>query len=174
MTNFEEGEIILIDKPYRWTSFDVVNKIRYALRSFTGKKKNKIGHAGTLDPLASGLLILLTGKMTKNIETFQEFEKEYTGTFSLGATTPCFDLEKGIDARYATDHITEELIRKTAEKFTGNILQKPPVYSAIKINGKRAYQYARKEQDVEIPAKAVMIRKFEITRIALPEVDFRV
>ena len=174
MTDFEEGAIILIDKPYGWTSFDVVNKIRYSLRDITGIKKNKIGHAGTLDPLASGLLILLTGKLTKKIETFQGFEKEYTGTFSLGATTPCFDLEKDIDARFPTDHITDLMIREVAVKFTGSFLQTPPVFSAIKINGKRAYQYARKEQDVEIPAKMVTIREFEITRIALPEVDFRI
>jgi tRNA pseudouridine55 synthase len=134
----------------------------------------KIGHAGTLDPLATGLLIVCTGKQTKNIEKYQAQEKEYTGTFYIGATTPCYDLEKEIDAHYPTDHITDDLIRETTKQFTGKIQQTPPLYSAIKIDGKRAYDIARAGQTAEIKSKEIEITIFEITRIALPEVDFRV
>jgi tRNA pseudouridine55 synthase len=134
----------------------------------------KIGHAGTLDPLATGLLIVCTGKQTKNIEKYQAQEKEYTGTFYIGATTPCYDLEKEIDAHYPTDHITDDLIREKTKQFTGKIQQTPPLYSAIKIDGKRAYDIARAGQTAEIKSKEIEITVFEITRIALPEVDFRV
>jgi tRNA pseudouridine55 synthase len=140
-----------------------------------GKKvQPKIGHAGTLDPLATGLLIVCTGKQTKNIEQYQAQEKEYTGTFYLGATTPCFDLEKPIDAHYPTEHITNELIYATTKQFIGKIQQTPPLFSAIKIDGKRAYDIARAGQTAEIKSKEITITEFEITRIALPEVDFRV
>lgn len=134
----------------------------------------KIGHAGTLDPLATGLLIVCTGKQTKNIEQYQAQEKEYSGTFYIGATTPCFDLEKEIDARYPTEHITDQLILETTKQFTGIIQQTPPLFSAIKIGGKRAYDIARAGETAEIKSKEITISEFEITRISLPEVDFRV
>lgn len=140
----------------------------------TGLKRNKVGHAGTLDPLATGLLIICTGKATKSIEKYQAQEKEYTGTFFLGATTPCFDLEKEIDKTYPTDHITEEMIYQTAQGFIGVQEQVPPVFSAIKIKGKRAYDYARNEEEVQMKAKTIEIKEFEITRISLPEVDFKI
>lgn len=172
----EPGQVLLIDKPYRWTSFQVVNKLKYLIKHSqpTSEKKLKIGHAGTLDPLATGLLIVCTGKQTKNIALYQSQEKEYTGTFYIGATTPCFDLEKEVDVRYPTEHITDELIYSTALKFIGTQLQTPPLFSAIKINGKRAYDIARAGKTAEIKPKQITISAFEITRIALPEVDFRV
>jgi len=178
--DFRTGEVILINKPLTWTSFQVVNKMKYMIKHhsslmFEGKQvQPKIGHAGTLDPLATGLLIVCTGKQTKNIESYQAQEKEYTGTFYLGATTPCFDLEKEIDAHYPTEHITDELIIETTKQFTGKIQQVPPLFSAIKIEGKRAYDIARAGGTAEIKPKEITITKFEITRIALPEVDFRV
>lgn len=172
--DFRAGEVFLLDKPYEWTSFNVVNSIRYQMSRVTGLKRNKVGHAGTLDPLATGLLIICTGKATKRIEEFQAQEKEYTGTFYLGATTPCFDKEKEIDKTYPIDHITEEMIRELAEKFIGVQQQIPPIFSAIKIKGKRAYDYARKDEEVEIKPKSIEIKEFEITRIELPEVDFKV
>lgn len=172
--HFEEGEIILINKPLRWTSFDIINRFRFFLKKQLGIKKIKVGHAGTLDPLADGLLIVCTGKFTKRIDEFQGQEKEYTGTFRLGATTPSFDLEHEIDHTYETDHITEAMIYEAAIKYTGDIEQVPPVYSAIKIGGKRAYKFARKDQDPELVARQVNIREFEITRIEMPEVDFRI
>lgn len=180
MTDFRTGEVLLIHKPLKWTSFQVVNKMKWLIKNhpsllLDGKKvQPKIGHAGTLDPLATGLLIVCTGKQTKNIERYQAQEKEYTGTFYIGATTPCYDLEKEIDATYPTDHITDALIRETTKQFTGAIQQTPPLYSAIKIDGKRAYDIARAGQTAEIKSKEVTISVFEITRIALPEVDFRV
>lgn len=172
----DNGQVLLIDKPYRWTSFQVVNKLKYLIKhsQTATDKKIKIGHAGTLDPLATGLLIVCTGKQTKNIELYQKQEKEYTGTFYIGATTPCFDLEKEVDARFPTEHITNELIYSTALKFIGTQLQTPPLFSAIKINGKRAYDIARAGKTAEIKPKEITISTFEITRIALPEVDFRV
>lgn len=172
--DFRAGEVFLLDKPYEWTSFHVVNSIRYQMSRVTGLKRNKVGHAGTLDPLATGLLIICTGKATKSIEKYQAQEKEYTGTFFLGATTPCFDLEKEIDKTYPTDHITEEMIYQTAQGFIGVQEQVPPVFSAIKIKGKRAYDYARNEEEVQMKAKTIEIKEFEITRISLPEVDFKI
>ena len=171
---FLNGEIILIDKPLDWTSFQVVNKIRWLIRSTFGIKKIKVGHAGTLDPLASGLLILCTGKMTKSIEQFMGQEKEYTGTFTLGSTTPSYDLETEIDNTFPTDHITEELLQATLNQFVGTIDQYPPVFSALKKDGKRLYEFAREGIEVEIPARKVNIRSFELTQKALPKVDFKV
>ncbi len=178
--DFRAGEVLLIDKPLTWTSFQVVNKLKYLIKHHPslmvdGKKvQPKIGHAGTLDPLATGLLIICTGKQTKNIELYQAQEKEYTGTFYIGATTPCYDREKEIDVYYPTDHITNELIYETTKLFIGKIQQTPPLYSAIKIDGKRAYDIARAGKTAEIKPKEITISEFEITRIALPEVDFRV
>ncbi len=171
---FLNGEIILIDKPLDWTSFQVVNKIRWLIRSTFGIKKIKVGHAGTLDPLASGLLILCTGKMTKSIEQFMGQEKEYTGTFTLGSTTPSYDLETEIDNTFPTDHITEELLQATLNQFVGTIDQYPPVFSALKKDGKRLYEFAREGIEVEIPARKVNIRSFELTQKAIPKVDFKV
>ena len=171
---FLNGEIILIDKPLGWTSFQVVNKIRWLIRSTYGIKKIKVGHAGTLDPLASGLLILCTGKMTKSIEQFMGQEKEYTGTFTLGATTPSYDLETEIDHTFPTDHITEELLQTTLDQFVGTIDQYPPVFSALKKDGKRLYEFAREGVEVEIPTRKVTIRSFELTQKAIPKVDFKV
>lgn len=178
--DFRAGEVLLIDKPLTWTSFQVVNKMKYTIKNhpslqLDGKRvQPKIGHAGTLDPLATGLLIVCTGKQTKNIEQYQAQEKEYTGTFYLGATTPCFDLEKEIDAYYPTEHISEELLKDKAAQFVGTQQQTPPLFSAIKIDGKRAYDIARAGKTAEIKPKEITISTFEITRIALPEVDFRV
>lgn len=188
--DFRTGEVILIHKPLTWTSFQVVNKMKWLIKkNQESRSKNqeadnsniqdqtskiKIGHAGTLDPLATGLLIVCTGKQTKNIEQYQAQEKEYTGTFYIGATTPCYDLEKEIDAHYPVEHITDELIYATTKQFIGKIQQTPPLYSAIKIDGKRAYDIARAGQTAEIKPKEITITEFEITRIALPEVDFRV
>jgi tRNA pseudouridine55 synthase len=172
--NFEEGEILLVNKPYKWTSFDVVNVVRNYIRKGLGLKKIKIGHAGTLDPLASGLLILCTGRMTKRIEEFKEFDKEYTGTFVLGSTTASFDLEKEIDFHYPWEHITKEEIQTAVEKLTGSYDQMPPVFSAKKIKGKRAYEYARKDQEVIMVAKHITISSFEVTELNLPMVHFRV
>ncbi len=172
--NFQTGEVLLINKPLGWTSFDVVNKIRYLLRSYTGIRKIKVGHAGTLDPLASGLLILCTGKFTKKIEEFQGLEKEYTGTFHIGATTPSYDRETEIDQNYETGHINEEMLLKATKQFIGNIDQVPPLFSALKIKGKRAYELARDKEDVKLPARKVTISSFELTNIDLPEVAFRI
>ncbi|MCL2027096.1 MAG: tRNA pseudouridine(55) synthase TruB [Bacteroidales bacterium] len=174
LTPFEEGQVLLIDKPYGWTSFQVVNKLKWKIRHTYKLSKLKIGHAGTLDPLATGLLIICTGKFTKRIAEFQAQEKEYTGTFVLGATTPCFDMEKPIDREFPTNHVTKELILETAKSFVGEQMQVPPIFSAVKIDGKRAYDYARQEQDVEIKAKPIFIKEFEVTRIEMPEVDFRI
>lgn len=172
---YQQGKILLIDKPLTWSSFQAVNKIKYALkRKYNLPKSFKIGHAGTLDPLATGLLIICTGKFTKRIPELQGMVKEYTGTFHIGATTPSYDLETEIDQTFPTEHITEELIKETTKQFIGEIDQKPPVFSAIKKDGKRLYEHARKGEEVEIATRKVTIHEFEITRIALPEVDFRV
>jgi len=173
---FELGEVLLVNKPYTWTSFDVVGKMRSVIRQRMGIRKIKIGHAGTLDPLATGLLILCTGKFTRRIDEFQGLEKEYTGTFRLGATTPSFDLETAVDKTYpiSTPSGLVETIHEAAKHFTGAFEQVPPQFSAIKIDGKRAYKSARKEVNVEIKARQVTISAFEITRIAMPDVDFRV
>ncbi len=172
--NFIDGELLLIDKPVEWTSFDVVNKIRWAISRKTGIRKIKVGHAGTLDPLATGLLILCTGKFTKKINELQLLEKEYTGTFYLGATTPSFDGETEVDQVYPTDHIQTEHIVEATRELTGEIEQVPPAYSAIKISGTRAYQMARKNDEVKLKPRKISILEFEITRIGLPELDFRV
>jgi tRNA pseudouridine55 synthase len=172
--HFEEGEILLINKPFRWTSFDVVNSVRTFIKIELGLKKIKVGHAGTLDPLATGLLILCTGRMTKQIEQFKEYDKEYTGSFTIGATTPSFDLETEVDQTFPVEHVTEEMIRKTAEQLTGTYDQLPPVFSAVKIDGKRAYEYARKDQEVIMLKRQVSIPVFEITSIRLPVVSFRI
>ena len=171
---FLNGEIILIDKPLDWTSFQVVNKIRWLIRSTFGIKKIKVGHAGTLDPLASGLLILCTGKMTKSIEEFMGQEKEYTGTLTLGSTTPSYDLETEVDNTFPTDHITEELLHATLNQFVGTIDQYPPVFSALKKDGKRLYEFAREGIEVEILTRKVNIRSFELTQKVIPKVDFKV
>ncbi|MFZ4548536.1 MAG: tRNA pseudouridine(55) synthase TruB [Bacteroidales bacterium] len=171
--NITEGEILLVNKPYRWTSFDVIGSLRGLIKHLIGKKI-KIGHAGTLDPLATGLLIVCTGKATKRIEEFTAFDKEYTGTFTLGATTPSFDMEKEVNETFATEHITTEMITAAALSLIGDIMQVPPMFSAIKVDGKRAYESARKDVDLKLAARPVNIAAFEITRIALPEVDFRI
>lgn len=168
--NFEEGEVLLIDKPLRWTSFDVVGKIRNSIKPL----KVKVGHAGTLDPLASGLLILCTGKKTKIIDQFQAQEKEYTGTICLGATTPSYDLETEVDQEFDISHITPEQIIKATQQFTGDISQFPPPHSAIKIDGERLYEKARRGEVVEQRPRLVNISTFEITAINMPEISFRV
>lgn len=173
-SNLLEGGILLIDKPLQWTSFDVVKKTRNLLRTHFQVKKIKVGHAGTLDPLASGLLVVCTGKFTKRINEFQAQEKEYTGTFTLGSTTPSYDLETEINQTFSTLHITEEKIQKTSQQFIGIIEQFPPLYSALKKGGERLYEKARRGEQVKVDARQVDIICFEITRIALPEVDFRV
>jgi tRNA pseudouridine55 synthase len=173
--DFLNGQILLIDKPLHWTSFQTVNKLKYLLINKIGlPKKFKIGHAGTLDPLASGLLLVCTGKFTKRIAELQGQAKEYTGTFFIGATTPSYDLETEIDQTYPTSHISEALIHKTIQQFLGEIDQKPPVFSAIKKDGVRLYEHARAGVEVEIAYRKTTIHEFEITRIALPEIDFRV
>lgn len=164
----ERNEVILIDKPLRWTSFDVVNKIRWA-----GKYK-KVGHAGTLDPLATGLLILCTGKKTKEIDTYQAQEKEYTGTLVLGKTTPSVDLETEFDAEFPVEHITQEAINQAISQLSGVIEQIPPAHSAIKINGKRAYESARKGEEVVIKSRQVEVKEFEIDSTNFPEISFRI
>ena len=169
------GQILLIDKPLTWSSFQAVNKLKYILkRKFDLPKKFKIGHAGTLDPLASGLLIICTGKFTKSITEIQSQAKEYTGTITVGATTPSYDLETEINATFPTAHITETTILETTKQFLGEINQKPPVFSAIKKDGVRLYEHARAGEEVEIAFRKTTIHEFEITRIALPEIDFRV
>lgn len=168
--NFAEGELLLINKPYKWTSFDVVGKIRNSLKPL----KLKVGHAGTLDPLATGLLIICTGKLTKQIDSFQAQEKEYTGTMVLGATTPSYDLETVIDQEFSMDCLTEADIYAAAFPFKGDIQQYPPAHSAVKINGERLYVKARRGEETELRLRSVSVSVFEITRIALPEVDFRI
>jgi tRNA pseudouridine55 synthase len=170
-----EGKVLLIDKPLKWSSFQAVNKLKYVLKNQLNlPKKFKIGHAGTLDPLATGLLIICTGKFTKRITEIQAQAKEYTGTIVLGATTPSYDLETEVDATFPTEHISEALILETTKQFIGEIDQKPPVFSAIKKDGKRLYEHARAGEEVEIQSRKTTIHEFEITRIQLPEVDFRV
>ena len=173
--DYQNGQILLIDKPLNWTSFQAVNKIKYALINKVGlPKKFKIGHAGTLDPLASGLLLICTGKFTKTISELQGQAKEYTGTFYIGATTPSYDLETETDETFPISHIDESLIHETVKQFLGEIDQKPPIYSAIKKDGVRLYEHARAGESVEIEPRKTTIHEFEITRIALPEIDFRV
>lgn len=173
--DFQNGQILLIDKPLNWSSFQAVNKLKYALINKVGlPKKFKIGHAGTLDPLATGLLLVCTGKFTKRISELQGQAKEYTGTFYIGATTPSYDLETEIDENFPISHIDEALIHETVKHFLGEIDQKPPIYSAIKKDGVRLYEHARAGETVEIGTRKTTIHEFEITRIALPEIDFRV
>lgn len=172
---FLEGQILLIDKPLTWSSFQAVNKIKYALlKNLDLPKKFKIGHAGTLDPLATGLLIICTGKFTKKISELQGQIKEYTGTITVGATTPSYDLETAVNETFPTEHITEALILETTKQFIGEIDQFPPIFSAIKKDGKRLYEHARAGEEIEIASRKIEITVFEITRIALPEIDFRV
>jgi len=168
----QEGQIFLIDKPLGWTSFQVVNKIRWHLKNITGLKKLKVGHAGTLDPLATGLLLICTGKKTKIISTLQDSEKEYTGTFKLGATTPSYDLETEIDETFSIEHVTSEILEKTTKQFIGKIQQQPPVFSALKKDGKRLYEYARAGQSVEIQKRDVTVVEFKITNTELPNINF--
>ncbi|MCD4747579.1 MAG: tRNA pseudouridine(55) synthase TruB [Bacteroidales bacterium] len=172
--DFKNGEVFLINKPYKFTSFKVVKIIRFNIKQYAGIKKIKIGHAGTLDPLATGLLILCTGKFTKRIEEFQGLEKEYTGTFTLGSTTPSYDLETEINQTYDISNINAELLYSATKQFTGTFEQTPPIFSAIKIKGKRAYEYARDDEYIKIKPKKVTIHKFELTKIDLPEVEFKV
>ncbi len=172
--DFQEGKVVLIDKPLHWSSFQAVNKVKWSLKKHLGLKKIKVGHAGTLDPLATGLLIVCTGKFTKRITELQGMEKEYTGTFMLGGTTPSFDLETEVNATFPTEHITDTLVQETTKQFIGEIDQQPPVFSAIKKDGKRLYEHARAGEEVEIAFRKTTIHEFEITRIALPEIDFRV
>lgn len=174
LEDFKDGQVLLFDKPLEWTSFQVVNKVRWLIKKTYGIKKIKVGHAGTLDPLATGLLIICTGKFTKRIEEFMGQEKEYTGTITLGATTPSYDLETEIDATFPLDGITEQQITDATAQFTGTIQQRPPIFSALKKEGKRLYEHARAGEEVEIPEREVEINQFEITRIELPQVDFRV
>lgn len=162
MWDFEQGEILAFDKPLRWTSFDLVAKIRYNLCRKLGTKKLKVGHTGTLDPLATGVVIICTGKKTKLIEQLQYDVKEYVATLQLGATTPSYDLEKDIDATYPTDHITRSLIDKTIPEFLGEQWQVPPIFSAVQINGKRAYEFARKGESVELNPKLLVIDEIEV------------
>ena len=164
----DEGEVILINKPLTWTSFDVANKLK------RGCKFKKIGHAGTLDPLATGLLILCTGKKTKQIDTYQAQEKEYTGTMILGKTTPSIDLETDFDAEFQIDHITEDLLEKTRLQFLGHIEQVPPIYSAVKVDGERLYKKARRGETAEIKKRSVEISLFEIDSTHFPSIDFRI
>ncbi|WP_435416448.1 tRNA pseudouridine(55) synthase TruB [Polaribacter aestuariivivens] len=172
--DYKNGQVLLIDKPLTWTSFQVVNKLRWEIKQRFKLKKIKVGHAGTLDPLATGLLIICTGKQTKQIDTYQGQIKEYTGTFTVGATTPSYDLETEINETFPIEHISKELLEETTKQFIGEIQQKPPIFSAIKKDGKRLYELARKGETTEIKARTVSVLEFEITNINLPKVDFRI
>ncbi len=168
MNKFEEGQVLLLDKPLQWTSFDVIRKIRHLIRV------KKVGHAGTLDPLATGLLIICTGKFTKKINEYMAREKEYTGTFTLGASTPTYDLESRPENFRSLENISEEKIKSTTKSFLGEVMQVPPAHSAIKVEGKRVYELARKGKEVRLEPRKVFIKEFEITAIELPRVHFRV
>ncbi len=172
--NFLEGEVLLVDKPYGWTSFDVVNSLRYTIKRALGIKKIKVGHAGTLDPLATGLLIVCTGKFTKQIDSYQGMDKVYIGSMHIGATTPSYDKETEVDQTFDTSNIDTKLLHDTLENFIGEIEQTPPVFSAVKIDGKRAFEYARKKDDVKIKSRTVTINDFKLLNNELPEVDFMV
>ncbi|MCJ7466501.1 MAG: tRNA pseudouridine(55) synthase TruB [Maribacter sp.] len=174
LEEFQEGQVLLIDKPLGWTSFQAVNKIKWAIRKKFKIKKIKIGHAGTLDPLATGLLLICTGKFTKKINELQGQVKEYVGTITLGATTPSYDMETAVDQNFPMDHLTADLIRQKANDFIGEIEQRPPIYSALKKDGKRLYEYAREGKEVEVNKRLVTISELIITEINLPEVHFRV
>ena len=171
--DFEQGEVICLDKPYGWTSFDLVNKVRYILRHVTGKKL-KVGHAGTLDPLATGVMLICTGKATKQIDNYQAGIKEYIATLQLGATTPSFDLEQEIDQTFPFEHITRQLVDECLVHFLGTIEQIPPEYSAVKIDGKRAYEYARKGKEVIIKPKTLVIDEIEVLDFTLPVLTLRI
>lgn len=173
-TDYQDGQVLLFDKPLEWTSFQLVNKVRWLIRKNLNIKKIKVGHAGTLDPLATGLMIICTGKFTKRLSEFMGQEKEYTGTITLGGTTPSYDLETEIDETFPTEHITEEAIYAFAKAYQGAIQQRPPIFSALKKEGKRLYEFARAGEEVDIPTREIHISSFEITRIAMPEVDFKV
>jgi tRNA pseudouridine55 synthase len=170
---FEEGQVLLFDKPVYWTSFDLVNKVRIIIRSSLGIKKIKVGHAGTLDPLASGLMIVCTGKSTKKIDEFRDLDKEYVASIHLGATTPSFDLETETDKHYPTDHINEESVRKALNGFLGEQKQMPPLYSAKQIDGKRAYEFARKGIEKELTSVTVFFREIELLSFEMPVVKVR-
>ena len=172
--SFLEGELLLINKPIGWTSFQIVNKVRWLIKSQYDLKKIKVGHAGTLDPLAEGLLILCTGKWTKKIDEFQGQDKLYSGIFYLGATTPSFDLETEINSRQSIEHIDENILLESTNKFIGDQFQIPPIYSAIKQNGKKLYEYARKGETIELKKRKINISEFKITKIELPKVHFKV
>ncbi len=172
--DFTAGEVLLVNKPIGWTSFDVVNKLRYSIKTLLGIKKIKIGHAGTLDPLATGLLIICTGGRTKDIDQFQNLDKEYSGIIRLGATTPSYDLETPISRTFGYGHISEKDILEAMSTLTGHIQQVPPPYSAIKIDGRRAYEYARKNNDVTIRPRQVTIHSFELSGCHLPDISFKV
>lgn len=172
--DFSAGEVLLFDKPYEWTSFDLVNKVRRLICNSLGVKKIKVGHAGTLDPLATGLLVICTGKATKTIDNYQAEEKEYVATLRLGATTPSFDLETEIDAEYPTEHITRELAEVVLKDFVGELDQVPPAFSAVKIDGKRAYEFARKGKDLELKAKKLVISEIEILDFAPNQLALRI
>ena len=172
--DFISGEILYIDKPYGWTSFDAVKRLRGAIQRRLRLKKFKVGHAGTLDPLATGVLIVCTGRATRRIEELQAGSKEYVATLRLGATTPSFDLEKEIDATYPTDHITRELVESVLPGFTGHIMQVPPVFSAVKVDGKRAYKFARKGAEVELKAKPLRIDELELLSFSQEEIVLRI
>jgi tRNA pseudouridine55 synthase len=174
MHNFEAGEVLLFDKPLTWTSFNVVGKVKFVLKKYLGLKKIKVGHAGTLDPLATGLLIVCTGKKTKEIESYQASEKEYIADIYLGKTTPSFDLETEVDAEYETNHITSDYVCEKLKMFIGEISQIPPVFSAKMINGRRAYSYARSGEEVEMKAVKVTIKELEVLKFELPVLQVRI
>ncbi|MEM9888429.1 MAG: tRNA pseudouridine(55) synthase TruB [Bacteroidota bacterium] len=172
--DFQKGSMLLVDKPQEWTSFDVVNKIRSAIRRKLGIKKIKVGHAGTLDPMATGLLIICTGKFTKRLSKYQGMLKEYTGTLELGASTPSYDAETAVDAHFETEHITTDLLERTRQQFLGTMEQFPPIFSAIKVDGQPLYKKARKGEKVEVKARPVHVYDFDLTEIKMPLVSFRV
>ena len=174
LQSISNGKLLLIDKPLEWTSFQAVNKIRWGLKSKFNLKKLKVGHAGTLDPLATGLLLICTGKMTKKIPEFQALEKTYTGTITLGATTPSFDSETPIDKKFNITHLNDEALIAAKEKFKGEIDQSPPLFSAIKKEGKRLYEYARAGEKIEIKSRKIKIHRFDFKKIELPDIDFEV
>jgi len=174
LNEFKEGKLLLIDKPLKWSSFQVVNKLRWEIKKTFDIKKIKVGHAGTLDPLATGLLLVCTGKMTKQIQELQDQKKVYSGTMTLGSTTPSYDLETDINQKFSTDHICENILRETTKQFVGEIDQYPPLYSAIKKDGKRLYEYARLGQDIDIKPRKIFIESFNITKFQNQKVDFEV
>ncbi len=172
--DFVAGEVLAIYKPYTWTSFQIVNKVRYHLSRQFGVKRFKVGHAGTLDPLATGVLLVCTGKATKRIEELQSHTKEYIADIMLGATTPSFDMEHPVNATYPVEHITEDMVKETLQRFVGNIAQRPPLFSACKVDGKRAYDLARKGSDMELAPKQVQIDEIELLECSLPQIKIRV